>query len=179
MQIHKTMPFHVIVNNFITVLNLIMGRGQDQGAPAGDAPQAGAADRAGSGPDVNNEQLRAADDAQPMTPDDDDIWAVGQAEGAGNLEVDNEYEEEEVANNTGIGVDADVSAISDEEASAVDDSDGVRADSVPRARPQGAGQGYHQGRVELRRLEWPADWRCDPGECRYCARAQARRGEDF
>ena len=75
------MPFHVIVNNFITVLNLIMGRGQDQGAPAGDAPQAGAADRAGSGPNVNNEQLRTADDdAQPMTLDDDDIWACEQCD---------------------------------------------------------------------------------------------------
>ena len=174
------MVFNVFITPIIFVLNFISGResGTDH-RQAGDVPTGDSTDGGpgSAGHSVSTEQLRAADAPDADTVDDDDIISVseGQAEGAGGHEVDIELEEEEVANDTGIGVMADVSAISVTEAGTVGVPVVVRTDTVPGERPRGAGHGLQNWTPVLRRLEWPATWRCDPGQCVYCTRAERRR----
>ena len=159
----------------VTINNIWPGESGHGGPGHNSAESTGGVEPGRAG--QSSEHLRAADIPVMDTFVEDDLHLdIGQAEGAGGPEVDNEIIVEEVVlDDTGTGVMSDVSLYPEEghETVGVAVVDEV-ADAGPRERPRASG---HQQvlRALTRIADFPRDWIDQPETCRRCAQARRRR----
>ena len=168
--------FFTTVLHFINVNinNLWPGPG---GAPGQDTPaDAGSGEPGSTDQVMPGEHLRAADIPVAEENMEDDLpQNLGQAEGEGGLEVDNEIiVEEEDLDDTGTSAMSDASLYPEEhETVGVADVDEV-VDAGPRERPRASGH-RHVHRALARIDDFPPLWYDQPETCRRCAQARTRR----
>ena len=143
------------------------GPGHTAGGTAGMEPG-----RAGQ----SSEHLRAADNLVMETfAEDDPHLDIGQAEGAGGPEVDNDIiVEEEVLSDTGTGVMSDVGLYSEERETVGVPDDDEEVDAGPRERPR-ASDHHQRPRALTRITDMSPCWYDQPGTCRRCAQTKVRR----
>ena len=173
------MSVNLFITNVLHFINVNInnywpGRG---GGPGHETPTAAGVSEPGSTEqNLPSEQLRTADMTLSETLVDDDLNPmIGQAEGEGGLEVDNEIiVEEEDLSDTGTSVMSDVGLNPEgRDTVGVPDDDEV-VDAGPRERPRASG---HQQlpRAFTRITGFPQCWYDQPGTCRRCTQTQTRR----